>query len=157
MSKADPDRTPVAQDLFTWCTKEKTETWHVVRNHNGNGIVERVICKACGSEHKYRLKLTSTREKPAGSRVIVRGSNSAAPAVSSKTLEETWMAGLKKWGAKPVKPFQVTLHFAVGEVLEHSVFGKGVVQTRRENKIDVLFQNGQMKTLPSATKPPLEG
>jgi hypothetical protein len=72
-------------------------------------------------------------------------------------LEETWMAGLKKWGAKPVKSFDVAQHFAIGEVLSHAVFGKGVVQTRRENKIDVLFQNGQMKTLPSATKPPLEG
>lgn len=158
MTKSDPDRTAVAQDLFTWCTKEKTETWHVVRNHDASGIVDRVICKACGSEHKYRRKILTMRERPAGARVVVRsGGASESPAMSSKMLEETWLAGLKKWGEKPVKAFEVTMHFAIGEVLNHAVFGKGVVQTRRENKIDVLFQNGQMKTLPSATKPSLEG
>jgi hypothetical protein len=152
---ANPDRTPVAQDVFTWCTKEKTETWHVVRNHNAQGIVDRVVCKACGSEHRYKR----AEAKPAASaakRVVVRsasaggGTRAAADAssMSSAMLEETWLKGLKKWGDKSVAPFDPATTFAAGEVLNHEVFGKGVVQSRRENKIDVLFRQG-LKTLPS--------
>lgn len=152
----NPDRTPVAQDVFTWCTKEKAETWHVVRNHNAKGTVERVVCKACGSEHKYRSKTVAALTSPSSSRVIIRSSGGAkaapaAPVQSSAMLEETWFKAIKKWGEKPVRAFDPGTSFAVGEVFDHTVFGKGAVQTRRENKIDVLFKIG-LKTLPSPLK-----
>lgn len=157
---SNPDRTPVAQDVFTWCTREKTDTWHVVRNHNAQGIVERVVCKACGSEHKYRRAKAELPMKSSGSRVIVRGAGGAARPSSpsrggtnsgissSAAMEETWFAGIKKWGDKAPKPFDPGQRFDSGEVLDHAVFGKGVVQARRENRIDVLFKTG-LKTLPS--------
>ena len=50
----DKDRTPVARDLVTRCTRCKLELSHVVIFHNQEGIVEKVKCKTCGSEHKYR-------------------------------------------------------------------------------------------------------
>ncbi|MBS1984063.1 MAG: hypothetical protein JST16_07810 [Bdellovibrionales bacterium] len=148
-TKTDPDRTPVAQDIFTWCTKEKTETWHVVRNQGKDGIVDRVVCKACGSEHKYRRAAkTVTLTRAPGRNVIVRNPQAASGGISSDAIETTWFAGVKKWGTKPVNNFDPGISFSVGEVVEHAVFGKGVVQTRRENKIDVLFKDG-IKTLPS--------
>ena len=157
MSQKANDRTPVAQDVFTWCTKEKTETWHVVRNHDAKGIVERVVCKACGSEHKYKRK-TAAAAKPSPTRAIVRGNggairntgaaSSGKMQVASAALDETWFAGVKKWGEKPVRAFDPSLFFKMGEVLDHASFGKGVVQLRRENRIDVLFKEG-IKTLPS--------
>lgn len=150
---ADPDRTPVAQDVFTYCTREKTETWHVVRNHDAKGIVERVVCKACGSEHRYRRATVAATTKSGPTRTLVRSASGATrssgvSAASSQALDETWFQGIKKWGEKPVKTFDPTVHFTNGEVFEHTVFGKGVVQSRRENKIDVLFKSG-LKTLPS--------
>ena len=148
---SNPDRTPVAQDVFTYCTKEKTDTWHVVRNHNGNGIVDRVICKSCGSEHKYRLAKAAAAPAKSTRSVVVRGSapRASAPAApSAGVLEATWFAGIKKWGEKPVACFDPETSFGPGDVFDHEVFGKGVVQTRRENKIDVLFKAG-LKTLPS--------
>jgi len=143
-----PDRTPVAADLFTYCTREKTETWHVVRNHDARGIVDKVICKSCGSEHRYKkmdVKASST------SRVVVRkptGGSASPNSSGSKGLEESWYAGIKKWGDKAPLEFNPETSFGIGDVVNHTVFGKGVVQARRENKVDVLFSTGS-KTLPS--------
>jgi len=50
----DKNRTPVAQNVVTMCTKCEMELNHVVVAHNATGIVERVKCHTCGSEHKYR-------------------------------------------------------------------------------------------------------
>ena len=50
----DKDRTPVAKDLVTRCARCNLELSHVVVVHNLEGVVDRVKCKTCGSEHKYR-------------------------------------------------------------------------------------------------------
>ena len=50
----DKDRTPVAQNVITMCTKCEMELNHVVVAHDKGGVVERVKCQTCGSEHKYR-------------------------------------------------------------------------------------------------------
>ncbi len=50
----DKDRTPVAQIVMTMCTKCEMELSHVVVALNAAGIVERVKCHTCGTEHKYR-------------------------------------------------------------------------------------------------------
>ncbi|MBW2561292.1 MAG: hypothetical protein JRE40_10625, partial [Deltaproteobacteria bacterium] len=49
----DKDRTPVAQNIATRCTKCKMELNHTVISHTMEGIVARVKCRTCGSEHKY--------------------------------------------------------------------------------------------------------
>ena len=160
VKSTNPDRTAVAQDIFTYCTKEKIDTFHVVMNHNAAGIVDRVKCKACGSEHKY--KKAPVPKTPASARtnagVLLRkpgsdGRGPAAAAATSEALTESWLGGLKKWGNKEVRSFDPALYFKVGEVFEHGTFGKGVVQARRENKIDVLFREG-IKTLPSKPHAP---
>lgn len=155
VKSADADRTPVAQDVYTYCTREKTDTWHVVMNHNAQGIVDRVKCKACGSEHRYRRNDMGSLPRASGA-AVVRRSNGMSLKVdkpvekSSAVLENTWMEGLKKWGDKAVRDFDPAVSFAVGEVVNHLSFGKGVVQARRENRVDVLFRSGiGMKTLPS--------
>lgn len=163
LQKTNPDKTPVAQDLFTYCTREKTDTWHIVRNHDGSGTVDRVICKACGSEHKYRKQTVAAAPKATKTRAVVRttasGRRVATSAITSASSDEairdTWFAGLKKWGSKDIGNFDINKGYLVGEVFEHAVFGKGVVQTRRENKIDVLFVEG-LKTLPSPRPPMTE-
>ena len=59
----------------------------------------------------------------------------------------SWFSAIKKWGSKEVLAFNSATHFENGQVFQHSSFGKGVVQNRRENKIDVLFADGLTKTL----------
>jgi len=154
----DIDRTPVAKDIWCFSPKEKAFTWHVVINHDAKGYVDRVQCKVTGQVHKYKRQ--NKPEAPRAGSTIVRrpgpaslaasASKSAAKSIeNSATLEETWFAGVKAWGDKVVSSYEPTKFFDKKHVVDHPVFGKGVVQARRDNKIDVLFKVG-LKTLPSA-------
>ncbi|OQY44964.1 MAG: hypothetical protein B6240_09475, partial [Desulfobacteraceae bacterium 4572_87] len=64
MTTKDKDRTPVAQILETQCTKCKLPLTHTVVLHNAEGIVERVQCRTCGSEHKYHPEKKKAAKKP---------------------------------------------------------------------------------------------
>ena len=149
----NPDRTAVAKDVFTYCTKEKHDTWHVVIAQNAAGVVDRVVCKSCRAEHKYRKKV---EPKPLSARAMIlrkpakatSSSVSKRPDMSSAAIDEQWFKGVKVWGDKDVPSFDPATTFEKGDVFEHEVFGKGVVQGRRESRIDVLFKEG-LKTLPS--------
>ncbi|HVJ65174.1 MAG TPA: hypothetical protein VM901_07960 [Bdellovibrionota bacterium] len=151
------DRTPVAKDIWCWSTKEKAFTWHVVVNHDAQGYVDRVQCKVSKVIHKYkRLAKSKAAPKTTATRSLVRkvgGSASSrvssATPTSSAALEDVWFRSLKKWGEKPVPKFDPKVSFDIDDVLEHVSFGKGVVQKRRDNKIEVLFRAG-IKVLPSA-------
>ena len=54
MKENDIDRTPVAKDIITDCSRCKLELNHIVVRHNKEGIVDRVKCHTCGFEHKYK-------------------------------------------------------------------------------------------------------
>ena len=59
-----------------------------------------------------------------------------------------WLQGIKAWDKKVVLTYSPAKTFNVGDVLEHPLFGKGVVQSRRENKVEVLFRS-ELKVLQS--------
>jgi len=159
--QGDPDKTPVAQDVFTYCTKEKIDTWHVVMAHTASGVVDRVKCKACTSEHKYKSKKPLLAKKSAstsssllrkiGQTQFSSATRKSASVSEAAALSDIWFKGIKKWGEKAVISYSPETTFSVGEVCTHSTFGKGVVQGRRENRVDVLFEAG-LKTLPSKSK-----
>jgi hypothetical protein len=141
------DKTPVAQDIWCWSAKEKAYTWHVVVNHDANGYVDRVQCKVSKSVHKYKRmsgKAAKAPKKPTAAGLA----RAAAEAKSSAALEDVWFRGIKKWGDKPVPKYDPKQSFEAGDVVDHVTFGKGVVQKRRDTRIDVLFRNG-VKVLPS--------
>lgn len=153
------DKTPVAQDIWCWSTKEKAYTWHVVVNHDAKGFVDRVQCKVSKSIHKYKKMAAKAATAPktaskTGAKTATRKpstagtARAAAAAKSSAALEDLWFRGVKKWGEKPVPKYDPKATYQPDEVVEHATFGKGVVQKRRDSKIDVLFREGA-KVLPS--------
>jgi len=148
---SDIDRTPVAKDIWCFSPKEKAFTWHVVINHDAHGYVDRVQCKTTGQVHKYKRQNKPEAQKKATASIVRRpgGVATAKTIESSAVLEETWFKGIKAWGEKPALSFAPEKFFDKGNVVDHPAFGKGVVQARRDNKVDVLFKVG-MKTLPSA-------
>lgn len=135
----------------------------MVVNHNAEGYVDRVQCKVSKTIHKYkRLSKPAAAKNNVASRTITRrangvvlsaggGKSSSATSVptSSAALEDVWFSGLKKWGEKPVPKYDPKSFYDSGEVVDHVSFGKGVVQKRRDNKVEVLFRTG-VKVLPSA-------
>lgn len=147
------------------CTRCNDVTGHVIVALVGGEIVK-VECRACGSVHKYhpatprgavRNKETVCRVKAGENRKGVVGAMHIAPepvparetsrvsaAVrrSVENLEQSWQCALNQTAASP-KPYVMDGVFVEGDVLEHPVFGLGVVQEIIEaGKVQVLFREG---------------
>jgi len=139
------DKTPVAQDIWCYSPKEKAFTWHVVVNHNADGYVDRVQCKVTGQIHKYK-KLSATAKTKRKVTSKVKSTRSVSK--SADALADVWFTGIKNWGEKEIETYAPQNAYEEKDVFSHAVFGKGIVQKKRGNKIDVLFRQG-MKVLPT--------
>ncbi len=130
MTTKDKDRTPVAQILETQCTKCKLPLTHVVVLHNSEGIVERVQCRTCGSEHKYHPDKKA--KKP------VKKKRASAKSRKPDAAEIFEQLAAKFQDKKPV-PYTMQGSYQTDDVIDHKTFGKGIVTGVFYQKMDVAF------------------
>ena len=130
----DKDRTPVAQNLMTICTRCKMELKHVVVFHGMDGIVKKVKCLTCGSEHKYH----PDRKKTPGKKERVIKKNPEAGKLGNSSEFE---ALSEKFGRREPVPYSISGSFKVEDVLEHKTFGRGFVTSVSFQKITVVFSS----------------
>jgi hypothetical protein len=128
----DKDRTPVAQGVITMCTKCEMELNHVVVAQNARGIVERVKCYTCGSEHKYRPDKKRTPRK-ASKKII-----SAQEVYLTNTFEKL----AEKFKEKKPLRYSMSGSFKNDDVIDHKTFGMGVVVNASYDKMEVAFSAG---------------
>jgi len=128
----DKDRTPVAQNLATMCTKCGYELNHVVIVHNAQGIVDRVKCLTCGSEHKYRPEGKATPAKNIKKKATTR---KKVAAVDYQKLSELFRD-------KEPLPYSMSGTFKEDDVILHQTFGRGIVLSVSGQRIDVAFPDG---------------
>jgi hypothetical protein len=121
------DKTPVAQNVVTKCTKCKIQLEHVVVSHNKEGIIEKVKCLTCGSEHKYRP------EKKNPSKKGVR-TKKTDPARDFGLLTEKFK------GKDPVR-YSMSGSFKADDVIDHNTFGMGIVISTSYKQMDVVFSD----------------
>jgi hypothetical protein len=129
------DKTPVAQNVITMCTKCKMELNHVVVSHNKDGIVAKVKCHTCGSEHKYQPEKKKAAKKSPVTRKKSSRTKKLDYAEEFAKLAETFR------GKKPV-PYSMSGSFKKDDLIDHKTFGKGFVTNVSYQKIDVLFSDG---------------
>ncbi|SPD72982.1 conserved hypothetical protein [uncultured Desulfobacterium sp.] len=122
---ANKDLTPVAKDIITTCTKCKLELRHVVVAQDRAGVVTKVRCYTCGTEHKYHpeKRHAETRKKTASI--------------------EKYTNLMEQHKDKDPRPYGMNEKYDIHDVIEHKVFGKGIVTKSNDQKIDVLFETGQ--------------
>src|SRR4030043_2107049 len=108
----DKDRTPVAQNVITVCTKCEMELDHVVVAHNAGGIVETVKCHTCGSEHKYR---------PAKKRATKKTSKKSIT-IQEVDLTKTFEKLAEKFKQKKPLPYSMSGSFKNEVVRRHRSF-----------------------------------
>ena len=119
------DKTPVGQNVVTMCTKCKIQLDHLVVSHNMEGIIEKVKCHTCGSEHKYNPEKKKSPQK--GARAKKKD-----PARDFELLAETFKE------KKPVR-YSMSGSFKPDDVIDHNTFGMGIVISTSYKQMDVVF------------------
>lgn len=130
----DKNKTPVAKDVVTMCTRCKMELSHVVLSHNREGIINKVKCHTCGSEHKYRI------EKPKKSRKTPKKADKSKR--TKKRTKNNYDALIEKFHKKDPVPYSMSGSFQEDDVVDHKSFGIGVVTDVSTQNMEVIFPEG---------------
>ncbi|MBW1773248.1 MAG: hypothetical protein JRJ82_10200 [Deltaproteobacteria bacterium] len=128
----DKDRTPVAQNVATMCTKCKIVLNHVVILHNAQGIVDRAKCLTCGSEHKYRPERKKTPAKTANKKATTR----------KKVIAIDYEKLAEQFQNKESLPYSMSSSFEKEDVVAHQTFGRGFVLSVSHQRMEVAFSGG---------------
>jgi hypothetical protein len=116
------------ENIASHCTKCKLVLDHTIVAMDGETIAK-VKCKTCGSAHKYRTaedakKVRTARKKDDG----------------VKNTEVLWESCLAAAKGKE-RNYDMAAKYRVGDIVDHRIFGKGVVRKIYLNKCDVLFKD----------------
>jgi hypothetical protein len=125
----------VGGDIDAFCTRCKMELGHTILAMMGQRPV-RVRCNTCGGEHNYRRTSVPARK---GSWVPA-SERAARPAITS------WEALLREKDLSRARRYTAQERFQADDLLEHPVFGIGLVREVRGDKISVAFK-ADVKTL----------
>ncbi len=115
------------ESIASYCTKCKLVLDHTIMKMDGE-VVSRVKCKTCGSTHKYRNAEDAKK---------LRGARKKEDLVTVEVLWETCLAQAK--GRE--RNYDMGAKYRVGDIVDHRLFGKGVVRKIYLNKCDVLFKD----------------
>ncbi len=116
------------------CTKCRKNTNHIIVAM-AKEVPVKVECNTCSGQHKYRPP-TAPR-KPAVRRTV-------DPKIAERKEREELMPTM---GGKQKTDYTMTTAFKVGSLMNHPVFGVGIVRSLGgPRKIKVLFEDG-LKTM----------
>ena len=119
-------------DIAALCSK-CGDVWHVVVAMV-DGRVAKVVCKECGSQHRYRTADGSHLKRPAKPR---------GPRAAKEPVERFESARVTTDMTKPLRTYRASESYDVGDRVEHPVFGAGVVEIFDDGKITVFFPTGR--------------
>jgi len=125
----------VGADIESLCSK-CGDVWHVIVAKVGQDIV-RVICKECGGQHRYR------NPKKPDERAKRTPTSAPRPARQMKVVERFERPSVAADLDKPPRPYAASERYAVGERVEHPVFGQGVVESLDLGKMTTFFAVGR--------------
>ncbi|MBU4485144.1 hypothetical protein KKA47_06965 [bacterium] len=119
-------------EILSFCGKCKLPLAHTVIAMKKNGAIGKCECKTCGAVHLYR-----DPDKP-----------KRAPSAKTKESKEenaalAWSDAIAGVSGAP-KAYSMTSEFAIGDLIAHPTFGKGVVGGLIDsNKIRMVFEGGE--------------
>ena len=129
-----PAKHKVGGDIDAWCTRCKMNLGHTILAMVG-ARPARVRCNTCQGEHNFR----GAPEPP-------RKGSWQPRAVRERPAVTSWEALLAGKDLSRARKYTAREKFAQDEVLQHPVFGIGLVQEVRGDKIQVAFK-ADVKTL----------
>lgn len=138
----------VGMDVDGWCTKCKLTLAHTIEAMVG-GKITRVHCNTCRTQHAYRAHAPgkAAAGSPARSSSPARGKRTTRAGKPAAPQAADYPALIHGRDASKARPYRLSEHFTVKDLIAHPTFGLGVVLSARDSsKIEVLFADGP-KTL----------
>ena len=128
------------EEILSYCSSCKLDLKHLIVAHkSGNsGAVAKVECKTCRKIHSHRAP------KGAAGAVSVKQQHERVPRAKAQAVSLTaeWNKQLNEAGQKTSKTYSMAQAFDKGDIMEHSHFGRGIVQSLKDaTKVEVLFEN----------------
>lgn len=118
------------------------DVWHVVVAKFGDDRIAKVLCKQCGRQHRYRPP--PGQGKPASGRSSRRSTRKGGKAPARSRSTPASSEPLVPAADRPVRAYRISETYAVGDRVEHSKFGRGVVEMLvGPGKIQVFFPGGR--------------
>ena len=153
MARQEGSAVEVGSTVEATCGKCRDVTTHVVLARIG-GKPSRVECRVCHATHQYRppagatatatASKTASRPgaKPSGGARRKSGSSAAAP-----PPEEVWAKAMRNATGSAIA-YATSRRFEVGQRIQHSTFGEGVViRLASPTVCEILFNTGPRKLL----------
>ena len=131
MNMRNNDRAGVGEHIVTHCTRCNNGMNHTVVAHGADGVVARVKCMVCGSEHNYKKTPT-----PKSASTVIKVTKVSIP-IGVKHWEEAKANAINK---VPIT-YSMNQKFQKNNLICHPTLGEGVVMNAYDNKIDVIFRN----------------
>lgn len=133
------DRISTGDDIDSYCTKCRLTLEHIVVAMVGGSVVK-VKCKTCGGTHRLKGAPNTTPKSP---------KKEGGPVYrSSVTVHALWQAAVNAANGTELE-YEMSGSYRPGDLIVHSVFGKGVVQKDFYKKCSVLFSDKE-RTLVTA-------
>ncbi len=118
------------KNIESYCTKCKLNLDHIIIAMDGETIAK-VKCKTCGSNHKFRKPAEPQKARKPRAK---KGVDAAA------TAAILWETSIAEATGKECE-YTMTAKYRVGDIVNHQVFGKGIVLKLYANKCEMLFKD----------------
>lgn len=146
------NRHEIGNEIEAFCKKCKFDTIHIITAAD-EGVISRVMCQTCKSYHKYKPPAAEQMIEPT---VKIKKTKAVKEKKSSAVKEKK--PKVAKTTSRKMQNFELILEdhpmsdriayelagsYTKGMVLEHKVFGTGVVKSIiSDTKIQVQFREG---------------
>ncbi len=130
----------VGGEVDAFCTRCELVLAHTIHALLAGRPVK-VECNTCHSVHRYRGAPGRPARRPAV------GSSGGAVQVGERAAVEGFDDLLAARNVSAAQPYSPRKRFAVGDVVDHGVFGRGFVSALRDgDKVEITFR-GDVKVL----------
>ncbi len=125
-----PEKNSAGNSIESYCGKCKLNRDHTIMTMDGEAIAK-VRCVTCGSLHKFCDPAVPRKVRKPGVKTV---------AEEEATTAIIWETGLAEAKGKE-RDYDMASKYRVGEVVNHTKFGKGIVLKIYVNKCAMLFKD----------------
>lgn len=122
--------TASGRTLMSYCPKCKVNTNHFITVMSSDSILK-VRCDVCANSHKFKEPVLTTKLRKTRTKKTDR--TEAATAI-------IWETSLAKARGKE-RDYSIAARYRIGDIVNHHIFGKGIVLRTYPNKCEMLFRD----------------